>query len=107
MVMHWNIICITLIVTEKPDDSTSSTNDYLSTYSCSSTGDSGFSDSRAFRKDHPAMKLCQQANISQPEDVTDPDSTYASLIKAKVNSADYYKSLKRENIPGTKLGIFV
>ena len=100
-------ICITLIITEKPDDSTSSTDDYLSTYSCSSTGDSGFSDSWAFRKDSPATKLCQQAKISQPEHVTDPDSMYASLIKCQVNSTDYYMSLKRENIPGTKFRHFV
>lgn len=81
---------------------TSPADDYSSTYSCSSTGDSGFSDSRAFRKDPPATNLCQQAKTSQPEQVADPDSMYASLIKSQVNSADYYESLKRENIPGIK-----
>ena len=96
------ISCIILIITEKHDDSASSADDYSSTYSYSSTGDSGFSDSLAFRKDPPAPNLCQQPH---PKDVTDPDSTYASLIKTQVKSADYYKSLNRENIPGTKLGI--
>ena len=93
-----------LIVTEKRDDGTS-TDDYSSSYSCSSTGDSGFSDSLAFRKAPPAPNMCQQPITSQPEHVllTDPDSTYASLMKSQVNSADYYKSLKRENIPGNKI----
>ena len=93
------MITFIIITAEKLDDSASSRDDYTTTYSCS-TGDSGFSDSEAFRKDPPPT-LCQQAP-SQPEHATDSDTPYAAIIKGQVQAAGYYKSLTRENIPGTK-----
>ena len=87
-------------VADKGDDDASLTDDYSNTYSY--TGDSGFSDSRAFMKD-PPPNLCKQAPATQSEDTPDSDSAYAQLNMAGVHTADYYKSLKRDNIQGTKL----
>ena len=64
------------------------------------TGDSGFSDSRAFLKD-PPPNLFKPA-VAQSKFAPDScsESAYAQLNIAGMRTADYYKSLKRENIEG-------
>ena len=92
--------CPTLGLVERLNESTPLSQDYSDTLT--STGDSGFSDSREFRKD--PLPVMTQKVPAQHELLTDPDSEYAALIKSDVQPPGYYKSTtKRENIPGTKL----
>ena len=80
--------------TERTADDLSSTDEYCSTYS--STGDSGFSDSRAFLRELPP-----QQRSAQIEHVLDSGASYTPLITAGMHGAKYYKSLNQENrIPG-------
>ena len=86
---------------ERATDDVSSPDDY-SCSTCSYTGDSGFSDSRAYLKEL-APSSCQQAH-SQSERSSDIDSSapYALLTTTNVHTAGYYKSLNPDSrIPGT------
>ena len=86
--------------TKRATDDVSSTDDY-SYSTCSYTGDSGFSDSRAYLKESPPSS--PQHTYYQGEQGSDIDSNmpYTSLITADVHTARYYKSLNSESrIPG-------
>lgn len=81
-------------IADKSDDDPSVTDDYSSTFSCTGSGDSGFSDSRAFLKVSP-LSLSHQ----EPKCASDSASAYVPLNKPEVHS-NYYKLLNRDNIPG-------
>ena len=84
---------------EKATDA-SPTDDYsCSTYSY--TGDSGFSDSRAFLQKKSPPSSPQHTSAGTERDIVlDSGASYASLIPSDVRNNEYYKSLNRECIPG-------
>ena len=70
-----------------------------------STGDSGFSDSKEFLKEStPLSSPGDSAATARADQVSATDSTYAPLIKSEVKGAEYYKTLqsKRDAVPGTQ-----
>ena len=84
--------------TESATDDVSPTDDYsCGTYSY--TGDSGFSDSRAFLKESPPSS--PQHSPSQRKHGSDLSAPYTPLITADVRIAGYYKTLNRESVEGT------
>ena len=65
----------------------------------SPTDDSGFSDSRAFLKNDSPPTSPQQTP-TQMEHIIGSGASYTPLIVADVHTAEYYKSVNRESIPG-------
>ena len=82
----------------KTADDTPPTDD--SAYSC--TGDSGFSDSRAFLKELSPPSSPQHTS-TQIECALGSGVSYTPLITADVRGAEYYKTLNRESIQGNTL----
>ena len=76
------------------DDDASTVDDY------SHTGDSGFSDSRMFLKEPPPTSHQQVPAQTDHEHMLDLDTSYTSLLTTDMHTAEYYKSLNRERIPG-------
>ena len=86
--------------TAHADDESPTDDDYSSTYSY--TGDSGFSDSRAFLK-NDSPPTSPQHTPAQMEHIIGSGASYTPLIAADVCTAEYYKSVNRETIAGTFL----
>ena len=89
------IIATVMRYSEKTMDASPADDFSSSTYSY--TGDSGFSDSRAFLQKESPPSSPQHTSA---ECVLDSGASYASLISSDVRNNEYYKSLNRECIPG-------
>ena len=74
--------------------------DSASTNECS-TGDSGFADSRKYRKEDPPAPVMPHQKVPAQQTSLDSGATYARLIQADVQPLGPYMSVKnRDNIPG-------
>ena len=86
---------------ERATDDVSSTDEY-SCSTCSHTGDSGFSDSRAFLKELPSRS--RQLEYYQREQVQgsgiDSSAQYTSLISTDVHTGHYTSLNPESRIPG-------
>ena len=66
-----------------------------------STGDSGFADSREYRKEEPPTPVMPHQKVPAQQTSLDSGATYARLIQADVQPPGYYMSVKKkDNIPG-------
>ena len=69
-----------------------------------STGDSGFADSRQYRKEEPSAPVMPHQNVPAQQTSLDSDAAYVRLIQADVQPPGYYKSAQmRDNVPGINI----
>ena len=88
-----------MIIAERLDEFESPMDDSSSTFT--DHDDSGFADSRDFRKEDPPAPVMPHQNVLAQQTSLDSGATYAALIQENVQPPGPYMSAKkRDNIPG-------